>query len=82
MFSERQLFEIMVEFWSDHFNIHLVNGLGPTLKPFDDQQVIRKHALGIFSDLLHASAKSPAMLFYLDNFLNRLARRMKTMRAN
>jgi hypothetical protein len=70
MFSERQLFEIMVEFWSDHFNIHLVNGLGPTLKPFDDQQVIRKHALGNFKDLLHASAKSPAMLFYLDNFFN------------
>ena len=70
MFSERQLFEIMVEFWSDHFNIHLVNGLGPTLKPHDDQQVIRKHALGNFSELLHASAKSPAMLFYLDNFLS------------
>jgi hypothetical protein len=65
MFSQRQLYEIMVEFWSDHFNIHLVNGLGPTLKPYDDQQVIRAHALGNFRDLLHASAKSPAMLFYL-----------------
>lgn len=70
MFSQRQLFELMVEFWSDHFNIHLLNGLGPTLKPFDDRQVIRKHALGNFRDLLHASAKSPAMLFYLDNFFN------------
>ncbi len=70
MFSKRQLFELMVEFWSDHFNIHLINGLGPTLKPWDDQQVIRKHALGNFRDLLHASAKSPAMLFYLDNFFN------------
>jgi uncharacterized protein (DUF1800 family) len=70
MFSKRQLYEVMVEFWSDHFNIHLVNGLGPTLKPFDDQQVIRQHALGNFSDLLHASAKSAAMQFYLDNFLN------------
>jgi hypothetical protein len=70
MFSQRQLFEIMVEFWSDHFNIHLINGLGPTLKPFDDQQVIRQHALGNFGDLLHASAKSSAMLFYLDNFFN------------
>jgi uncharacterized protein (DUF1800 family) len=70
MFSKRQLFEIMVEFWSDHFNIHLVNGLGPTLKPFDDQQVIREHALGNFSELLHASAKSSAMLFYLDNYLS------------
>ena len=76
MFSKRQLHEIMVEFWSDHFNIHLVNGLGPTLKPFDDQQVIRDYALGKpgmlgnFSELLHASAKSSAMLFYLDNFLS------------
>jgi hypothetical protein len=70
MFSKRQLYEVMVEFWSDHFNIHLVNGLGPTLKPYDDQQVIRQHALGNFSDLLHASAKSSAMQFYLDNFLN------------
>ena len=70
MFSKRQLYELMVEFWSDHFNIHLLNGLGPTLKPYDDQQVIRAHALGNFRDLLHASAKSAAMLFYLDNFFN------------
>ncbi len=70
MFSRRQLYEVMVEFWSDHFNIHLVNGLGPTLKPEDDRLVIRTHALGNFRDLLHASAKSPSMLFYLDNFFN------------
>lgn len=70
MFSRRQLFEIMVEFWSDHFNIQLVNGLGPTLKPADDRDVMRSHALGNFRDLLHASAKSTAMLFYLDNFFN------------
>ncbi len=70
MFSQRQLYEIMVEFWSDHFNIHLLNGLGPTLKPTDDREVIRANALGNFSVLLHASAKSPAMLFYLDNFFN------------
>lgn len=70
MFSPRQLYEVMVEFWTDHFNIHLLNGLGPTLKPEDDLQVIRAHALGNFRDLLHASAKSPAMLFYLDNFYN------------
>lgn len=70
IFSKRQLYEIMVEFWSDHFNIHLLNGLGPTLKPTDDQQIIRTHALGNFRDMLHASARSPAMLFYLDNFFN------------
>ena len=70
IFSQRQLYEVMVEFWSDHFNIHLVNGLGPTLKPVDDREVIRPHALGNFKDLLNASAKSPSMLFYLDNFFN------------
>lgn len=70
IFSRRQLYEVMVEFWSDHFNIHLLNGLGPTLKPEDDRQVIRANALGNFGDLLRASAHSPSMLFYLDNFLN------------
>ena len=70
IFSRRQLYEVMVEFWSDHFNIHLLNGLGPTLKPADDIQVIRAHALGNFGDLLRASAHSPSMLFYLDNYLN------------
>jgi len=70
IFSQRQLYEVMVEFWTNHFNIHLLNGLGPNLKPEDDLKVIRQHALGNFRDLLHASAKSPAMLFYLDNFFN------------
>lgn len=70
IFSKRQLYEVMVEFWTDHFNIHLLNGLGPTLKPEDDLAVIRTHALGNFRDLLFASARSPAMLFYLDNFFN------------
>lgn len=73
IYSKRQLYEIMVEFWSDHFTIHLLNGLGPTLKPIDDRDVIRQHALGNFRDLLHASAKSPAMLFYLDSYINQLA---------
>lgn len=70
IYSKRQLYEVMVEFWSDHFNIHLVNGLCPTLKPHDDINVIRQFALGNFGDLLRASAASPAMLFYLDNFAN------------
>ncbi len=70
IFSQRQLYEVMVEFWSDHFNIHLLNGFGPVLKPEDDRDVIRANALGNFRDLLGASASSPSMLFYLDNFLN------------
>jgi hypothetical protein len=73
IFSKRQLYEVMVEFWTNHFNIHLLNGLGPTLKPEDDRQVIRAHALGNFRALLGASARSPAMLFYLDNFYNQAA---------
>jgi len=68
-FSKRQLYERMVEFWSDHFNIAFpqVN----YLKLVDDREVIRKHALGKFPDLLKASAHSPAMLEYLDNTRNR-----------
>jgi uncharacterized protein (DUF1800 family) len=68
-FSKRQLYERMVHFWSDHFNIYFpkVN----YLKVLDDRDVIRKHALGKFPDLLRASAHSPAMLEYLDNTRSR-----------
>ncbi len=68
--SERQLYELMVDFWSNHFNIFA--GKGPDLwlsTPYD-REVIRPHALGKFRDLLLATAKSPAMLFYLDNWLS------------
>ena len=65
IYSKRQLRQRMTEFWSDHFNID-IHKVG-TLKVTDDRDVIRPHALGKFSDLLHASAKSPAMLDYLDN---------------
>ena len=61
---------MLVDFWSEHFNIHLLYGFGPVLKPDDDRNVIRAHALGNFRDLLGASASSPSMLFYQDNFLN------------
>src|SRR5438309_4313657 len=66
--SERQLKEVMTDFWENHFNIYAQKG-GPEpyyLTDFD-QNVIRPHALGKFRDLLEAVAKSPAMLFYLDN---------------
>ena len=68
-FSRRQLYERMVEFWTDHFTIDL-DKVG-YLKLVDDREVIRKHALGKFSDLLKASAHSPAMLVYLDQNLSR-----------
>lgn len=68
--SERQLHEVMVEFWSDHFNVFAEKGDGAWLKVVDDREVVRKHALGRFRDLLFASVTSPAMLVYLDGVAN------------
>lgn len=66
-YSERQLQEVMVDFWSNHFNVYARKGPLATYLPAFDREVIRPHALGRFEDLLLASARSPAMLFYLDN---------------
>lgn len=66
--SNRQLQEVMVDFWTNHFNIDVRKGLSRIWKPADDRDAIRPNALGKFRDLLEASAKSPAMLYYLDNF--------------
>jgi uncharacterized protein (DUF1800 family) len=71
--SERQLYEVMVQFWSDHFNIDPSKGDCKWLKVADDREVVRRHALGKFPDLLRASALSPAMLWYLDGRVNRRA---------
>lgn len=68
--SKRELYEVMVGFWNDHFNIYHYKDDAAMLKTADDRDVIRKHALGTFGDLLRASAHSPAMLIYLDNVLN------------
>jgi len=70
LYSPRQLFEVMVEFWTNHFNIFILDGSARYFKTVDDREVIRRHAMGKFGDLLRASAKSPAMLYYLDNYLN------------
>lgn len=64
-YSERQLYELMVEFWTDHFNVPAADLIGE--KMVDDREVVRRHALGSFRDLLFASAQSPAMLIYLTN---------------
>jgi uncharacterized protein (DUF1800 family) len=69
-YSQRQLFEVMCEFWSDHFNIDPGKGDARYTKIADDQEVIRRHALGNFRDMLRASALSPAMLWYLDGRAN------------
>jgi uncharacterized protein (DUF1800 family) len=69
--SRRQLFERMVEFWTDHFNIHAFGSRGvDILKLVDEREVVRAHALGTFPELLRASARSGAMKIYLDNYLN------------
>ncbi|MEN9561845.1 MAG: hypothetical protein RIR73_89, partial [Chloroflexota bacterium] len=70
LYSKRQLYEVMVDFWSDHFNIFIEKEPIFYLKTVDDRDVIRKHALGNFRDLVWASAHSPAMLTYLDNQAN------------
>lgn len=72
IYSRRQLFEVMVEFWTDHLNIDLEKGDCIYLKPSDDRDVIRRHALGNFQELIRASATSPAMLVYLDGKSNRI----------
>ena len=69
VYSKRQLFEVMVGFWTDHFNISIDKGDCVYYKPSDDRLVIRAHALGgrgAFRAMLRASATSPAMLVYLD----------------
>jgi len=67
VYSRRQLYEIMVNFWSDHFNIYVLKTKDRFLKIIDDREVIRPNALGNFRELLSASMHSPAMLIYLDN---------------
>jgi uncharacterized protein (DUF1800 family) len=68
VYSERQLDEVMTDFWFNHFNVFI--GKGPERYLLNDYErdVIRPNALGKFKDLLMATAKSPAMLFYLDNW--------------
>jgi len=68
VYSERQLQEVMVDFWTNHFNIFANKGADRWLLPSYDRDTIRPFAMSKFSTLLEATAKSPAMLFYLDNF--------------
>ena len=66
--SERQLYEVMVDFWTNHFNVFFGKGADRFLMPDYVEHTIRPHVLGRFEDLLIATAKSPAMMFYLDNW--------------
>ncbi|HEX8845908.1 MAG TPA: DUF1800 domain-containing protein [Pyrinomonadaceae bacterium] len=68
VYSERQLQEVLVDFWTNHFNVFAGKGADRWLLVSYDRDTIRPNTLGKFYDLLKATAESPAMLFYLDNF--------------
>jgi len=68
VYSERQLQEVMVDFWQNHFNVFSGKAAVRWYIPSYERDVLRKNALGNFKDLLTGTAQHPAMLFYLDNF--------------
>jgi uncharacterized protein (DUF1800 family) len=68
--SPRQLQEVMVDFWYNHFNVFANKGVDRMLVGAYEQDAIRPHAFGRFRDLVEATAQHPAMLFYLDNWQN------------
>jgi uncharacterized protein (DUF1800 family) len=70
IYSEHQLEEQMVDFWFNHFNVFAGKGQDRWMLTSYERDVIRPHVLGKFRDLLEATAKSPAMLFYLDNWMS------------
>jgi uncharacterized protein (DUF1800 family) len=70
MNSPRQLEEVLVDFWFNHFNVYEGKGLVRVLAESYEREAIRPHVLGRFRAMLGASAKHPAMLFYLDNWLS------------
>ena len=70
IYSDRQLEEVMTDFWFNHFNVFINKGADRFLVTNYERDAIRPHVLGKFQDLLVATAKSPAMMFYLDNWLS------------
>jgi uncharacterized protein (DUF1800 family) len=68
IYSNRQLAEEMADFWFNHFNVFIDKGADRFLIPSYEREAIRPNVLGHFRDLLEATASSPAMLFYLDNW--------------
>jgi len=84
IYSERQLQQVMDDFWFNHFNVYAGKGEDKWYLTSYERDVIQPHALGKFKDLVTETAKSPAMLFYLDNFLSadpRAAARQAAERA-
>jgi uncharacterized protein (DUF1800 family) len=74
VYSERQLYEVMVGFWENHFSIYVNKDANRYLMTSFDRDTIRPFAMGRFRDLLRATAYSPAMLFYLDNWRSSVPR--------
>jgi uncharacterized protein (DUF1800 family) len=70
IFSERQLEQVLTDFWFNHFNVDARKGPVRMMLTEYERDAIRPHVLGRFRDLLGATAKSPAMLFYLDNWMS------------
>src|SRR5262249_55509328 len=70
VYSERQLQEVLTDFWFNHFNVDARKGRDRFFMTEYEREAIRPHVLGKFRDLLEATAKSPAMLFYLDNWMS------------
>ena len=73
VYSEKQLQEVMVDFWQNHFNVFSGKAAVRWYIPSYERDVLRKNALGNFKDLVVGTAQHPAMLFYLDNFESRTA---------
>ena len=70
IYSNRQLQEVLADFWFNHFNVDARKGADRFMLTSYERDVIRPHVFGKFRDLLEATAKSPAMLFYLDNWMS------------
>ena len=70
VYSERQLQEVLTDFWFNHFNVDARKGADRFMLTEYERDTIRPQVLGKFRDLLGATAKSPAMLFYLDNWMS------------
>jgi uncharacterized protein (DUF1800 family) len=84
IYSEKQLQQVLDDFWFNHFNVFAGKGEDRYYLTAYERDVIQPHTLGKFKDLVNATAKSPAMLFYLDNFLSadpRAAERQAMQRA-
>jgi len=82
VYSDRQLNEVLVDFWFNHFNVFAGKGLTRNYLTEYERDGIRPHVLGKFRDLLEATATSPAMLFYLDNWQSAAAEGATTAAPN